>query len=140
MKGLIAFVTGLIFAIGLGVSGMTRPDVVKGFLDITGNWDWSLLGVMAGAISVHAVAYYFIRKREAPVLDSQFHVPTKKHLDHRLLLGAAIFGLGWGWAGICPGPGIVSLASGKVEFAVFVFTMLAGMKIFELVERRIYGN
>src|SRR4051794_33925482 len=112
MKNLIALITGILFALGLGYSGMTRPDVVKGFLDIFGAWNWQLMGVMIGAIGVHAIAFRLIMKRNSPVLAADFQLPAKKEIDKRLILGSVLFGLGWGWAGICPGPGLVSLASG----------------------------
>lgn len=136
MKGLIALVTGLLFALGLGISGMTQPHVVRSFLDVFGNWDLSLMGVMIGAIGIHAVAYRFIIKRPSPILDVTFQIPTKKSIDWRLILGAALFGLGWGWTGICPGPGIVSLASGEMAFYYFVGSMLLGMKVFQFLDRK----
>lgn len=136
MKGLVALSVGVIFALGLGISGMTQPHIVRGFLDIAGNWDWRLMGVMAGAIGVHAITYRLIIKRDSPILDTSFKLPTKKDFDARLILGAIIFGLGWGWTGICPGPGIVSLASGEKAFFYFVGSMLVGMKIFQLVDMK----
>lgn len=137
MKGLVSFVTGLIFALGLGYSGMTQTHVVKGFLDILGDWNLNLIGVMAGAILVHGIAFHFIKKRQSPLLDTKFYLPTKKELDKRLLTGAAIFGLGWGWAGICPGPGIVSLVSGQMSMITFILAMLGGMIVFKLTERKL---
>jgi uncharacterized protein len=134
MKGLIALVVGFLFAIGLGVSGMTQPHIVRGFLDVFGEWDWRLMGVMIGAIGVHAITFRFIIKRPSPILDTHFQISKKKELDGRLILGAMIFGLGWGWAGICPGPGLVALASGQLPFIYFVGSMLVGMKIFQLVD------
>lgn len=140
MKGLIAFVTGLIFAIGLAVGGMTNPGNVRGFLDVAGNWNGSLIFVMAGAIAVHAIAFRFILRRNSPILDTKFHVPTRKDIDAKLILGSIIFGLGWGWAGICPGPSIVGLGSGRIEFIIFVVSMLSGMKVFQIFDRKFYGN
>lgn len=137
MKSLIAFIVGLIFALGLGISGMTQVQVVRGFLDITGSWDYSLIGVMAGAILVHSVLFFFIKKRNSPLLDSKFYLPTRKDLDVRLIAGAALFGLGWGWTGICPGPGIVTLTSGNTGIIIFVTFMLIGMGIFKLIEDKI---
>ncbi|MFZ4713799.1 MAG: DUF6691 family protein [Bacteriovoracaceae bacterium] len=137
MKSLIAFIVGLIFALGLGISGMTQIQVVRGFLDVTGDWNYSLIGVMAGAIFVHSILFYFIKKRQSPLLDSKFHLPTRKDLDVRLLSGAALFGLGWGWTGICPGPGIVALCSGNLNIIIFVASMLTGMGIFKLLEDKI---
>ena len=136
MRGLIALVSGFLFALGLGVSGMTQPHIVRGFLDFFGEWDWRLVGVMAGAISVHAITYRFILKRPSPILDSKFQLPTKKDIDKRLIFGAILFGLGWGWAGICPGPGLVSTVSGNGEFLYFVGSMLIGMKVFQMFERK----
>ncbi len=137
MKSLIAFIVGLVFALGLGISGMTQVQVVRGFLDITGNWDYSLIGVMAGAILVHSVLFYFIKKKSSPLLDTKFHLPTRKDLDVRLIAGAALFGLGWGWTGICPGPGIVAVTSGNSSILIFVIFMLIGMGIFKLIEDKI---
>lgn len=137
MKGIIAFIVGIVFALGLGLSGMTQPHIVRGFLDVFGAWDWRLIGVMVGAIGIHVVTFKLILKRPAPILETKFHIPTKKEIDARLILGAMIFGLGWGWAGICPGPGIVGLASGKTEFVSFIISMLAGMKTFQLVAAKI---
>lgn len=136
MKGLIALVSGFLFALGLGLSGMTQPHIVRGFLDVFGNWDWRLIGVMAGAISIHAVTYRLILKRPSPILDSKFQLPTKKDIDKRLIFGAILFGLGWGWTGICPGPGLVATVSGNGEFLYFVGSMLLGMKVFQVVERK----
>lgn len=137
MKNAISFVVGFIFALGLGYSSMTRPEVVRSFLDVFGNWNIALMGVMIGAIFVHAILYFLIRKRESPLLDAQFYVPTRKDIDKKLLLGAALFGLGWGWAGICPGPSIVALASGQVSIIIFVISLLIGMFIYKKVETKI---
>jgi uncharacterized membrane protein YedE/YeeE len=136
MKNAVAFVTGLIFALGLGLSGMTQPHIVKGFLDLGPDWNWSLLGVMAGAIGVHGLAFRLIRRAPSPLFASGFDLPKKSNIDLRLVIGASIFGLGWGWAGICPGPGIVGVASGKQEYLLFVGAMIVGMKIFQIISRR----
>ena len=135
MKNLISFLVGILFALGLGLSGMTQTHIEKGFLDVFGDWDWRLMGVMIGAISVHAITYRLIISRTSPLLDSKFYVPTKKEIDKKLIIGAALFGLGWGWAGICPGPGIVSLVSGETNFIVFILAMLSGMFIFKQTEK-----
>lgn len=138
MKNLIAFIVGLIFAIGLGLSGMTQTHIVRGFLDLFGSWNPALIGVMGGAIAVHAIAYALIRKkRSRPLLDHQFHVPTRKDIDGRLIGGAALFGVGWGWAGICPGPGIVAVTSMNPNIFYFLIFMLMGMGIFKLIERKL---
>lgn len=136
MKGVVALVSGFLFALGLGMSGMTQPHIVRGFLDVFGNWDWRLIGVMAGAIGVHAMTYRLILKRPSPILDSKFQLPTKKNIDKRLIFGAVLFGLGWGWAGICPGPGLVATVSGNGEFFYFVGSMLIGMKVFQVFEKK----
>jgi uncharacterized membrane protein YedE/YeeE len=131
-KNIVALLVGFLFAIGLGISGMTQTQNVHGFLDLFGNWNPALMGVMGGAIAVHSILYFFIRKRSSPMFDVKFHVPTNKDIDKKTLIGSAIFGLGWGWAGICPGPGIVAMASGNFSFLIFVASMLLGMKIFKL--------
>ncbi|MCA9679540.1 MAG: YeeE/YedE family protein, partial [Myxococcales bacterium] len=123
-----AFGAGLLFGLGLVLAGMTIPAKVIGFLDITsaqGAWDPSLMFVMGGAIAVHAVALRLVRRRGAPLFDRTFHLPTRKDLDLLLLAGAAIFGVGWGLAGYCPGPGLVSAAGGMGAGATFVAAMLA---------------
>lgn len=136
MKGLVSFTVGLLFAFGLGYSGMTQTHVVKGFLDVFGNWDMKLVGVMTGGIIVHSVVYQILKKRKSPILDSKFYLPTKIDIDKKLIAGAAIFGLGWGWAGICPGPGIVSLVSGDLSMITFIVAMVAGMYVFKFFEKK----
>jgi uncharacterized membrane protein YedE/YeeE len=126
-RDVAAFVAGALFATGLVVSGMTRPDKVLAFLDVLGHWDASLLLVMAGAIAVHALAYRLVLRRGSPLFDVRFHVPARRDIDLRILLGAAIFGIGWGIAGYCPGPALVSAAGGAVAPVVFVLAMAAGM-------------
>ena len=138
MKNIISFTVGLIFALGLGISGMTKVHVVKGFLDVFGDWNPALVGVMVGAILIHSFLFYFIiKKRKSPLLDSKFYLPTRKDLSGRLIAGSAIFGLGWGWAGICPGPGIVAMTSGNLNIIIFVISMLAGMIMFKTIEHKI---
>lgn len=137
MRNIISFIVGLVFALGLGIGGMTQTQVVRGFLDVTSDWNYSLLGVMAGAILVHSILFIFIRKRPSPLLDGKFHLPTRKDLDGRLLIGSALFGLGWGWTGICPGPGIVAMTSGNVNINIFVLSMLVGMGIFKTFENKL---
>lgn len=135
-KSIVAFAVGFIFSIGLGISGMTQPQNVIGFLDLT-NWNPSLLFVMAGAVSIHGLFYRFIRKRSSPLLDSEWHIPTRKDITPKLMIGAAIFGIGWGLGGYCPGPGVTAIASGKAEALTFVSSMLVGMFIYTRVERRL---
>jgi uncharacterized membrane protein YedE/YeeE len=129
-----AFVTGLCFGVGLILGGMTLPSKVVGFLDVTGDWDPSLAFVMGGALVVHLALYRWILRRPAPLLDVRFHLPTRRDLDPRLFAGAAIFGAGWGLAGYCPGPALVSVAAGSRPLT-FVAAMIAGMLLFKLQER-----
>jgi hypothetical protein len=127
IQALVAAVAGAIFGAGLLLSGMTDPAKVLGFLDVTGAWDGSLAFVMMGAIGVHAVAYRLIRRRERPLLEAGFHVPLRCDLDGKLVLGAALFGAGWGLAGFCPGPALVAAASGATSALVFAAAMVVGM-------------
>ncbi|ALO45478.1 DUF6691 family protein [Pseudohongiella spirulinae] len=131
-----AFVTGLIFGIGLLVSGMANPDKVLSFLDLAGAWDPSLAFVMGGAIVVGVIAFTFVRGRTHSLLGAPLKLPTKKDLDSRLIMGSLGFGIGWGLAGFCPGPALVAFGAGEMKAIVFVVAMLAGMGIFELLERR----
>nr|BFD62408.1 YeeE/YedE thiosulfate transporter family protein [Bdellovibrio sp. HM001] len=136
-NALAALVVGFVFAIGLGVSGMTQPQKVVGFLDLFGNWDPSLVFVMAGAIAVHFVTYRLIRRRPTPLLDTKWHVPTKTELTPALMVGAVLFGAGWGLAGFCPGPAVTSLASFEPRVFYFVISMLVGMYLFRLVDKKL---
>jgi thiosulfate dehydrogenase len=129
-RDLVAFVAGVVFSAGLALSGMTQPSKVLGFLDFFGGWDPSLAFVMVGAIGVSAIAFHRSTRRASPVLGDRFRVPEKgAPIDRRLLAGAAIFGVGWGLAGLCPGPAVVSLASLQTGAIVFVVCMLVGMAI-----------
>ncbi len=127
---------GFLFAIGLGISGMTQSQKVIGFLDVFGTWDPSLLFVMVGAIAVHFVMYKIIRKRNSPLFSTEWQVPEKKEITKSLLIGSALFGVGWGMGGYCPGPAVVSLASFQLTPFIFVLGMIGGMVIFRLVESR----
>lgn len=131
-----AWVAGLVFGIGLLVSGMTNPAKVIGFLDVSGRWDPSLAFVMGGAIAVAAVGFKFARTRTRSLLGLPMNLPTARNIDRRLVMGSLLFGVGWGVAGICPGPALVLLGSGIPEGVVFVIAMLAGMGLFEWLERR----
>jgi uncharacterized membrane protein YedE/YeeE len=122
-----SFIAGIIFALGLGLSGMTRPIKVIGFLDFFGNWDPSLACVMIAAIGVFFVAYRISQKMSSPLLAEKFALPRRADLDGRLILGSAIFGAGWGLGGFCPGPAITSLASGAMPVVIFVVTMAIGI-------------
>ena len=135
MLVLMSFVSGLVFGLGLILSGMANPAKVLGFLDLAGPWDPSLAMVMAGAISVAAPAFFWARKRRVSLLDAPMQLPTATRLDRRLVLGSLLFGAGWGVAGFCPGPGLVALGMGVPQAFVFVLAMLAGMLLFEAIER-----
>ena len=132
-----ALLAGLIFATGLIVSGMANPAKVLGFLDIAGNWDPSLVFVMAGAIAVGSVGFAIARRLKRSLFNAPMSLPTATHTDRRLLAGSAMFGAGWGLAGFCPGPALVSAGSGEFKAMLFVIAMLVGMKIFALVEQRV---
>ena len=137
MKNNVAALTvGFLFALGLGISGMSRPDKVFGFLDLFGNWDASLLFVMMGAISVHYLAQKFILKRNAPLFSKKFFIPTNKEITRPLLTGAFIFGVGWGLSGYCPGPALTSIMSFQLRPLIFVVSMLVGMIFFRLYQNQ----
>lgn len=123
----IALLSGLLFGAGLLISGMARPEKVLGFLDVAGDWDPSLAFVMIGAIGVFAVAALAARRREHPFFAEQFHWPTHKDIDTPLVLGSALFGIGWGLVGYCPGPALVSIGAGSIPAAWFTGAMLVGM-------------
>lgn len=126
---------GLIFGLGLIVSGMANPEKVLGFLDIAGAWDPSLAFVMGGAVIVGLVAFTVARKRTLSFLGFSMKLPTSQHIDKRLIIGSMMFGLGWGIAGFCPGPALVAFGAGEIKGVVFVVSMVAGMILFEIAER-----
>lgn len=130
-----SLLAGLVFGLGLIVSGMANPAKVLGFLDVGGSWDPSLAFVMAGAIAIGAIAFAVARKRTLSLLGVAMKLPTSPDIDRRLVIGSALFGIGWGVAGFCPGPGLVALGMGEIKALVFVGAMLVGMGIFELLER-----
>jgi uncharacterized membrane protein YedE/YeeE len=131
-----SLLAGLVFGMGLIVSGMTNPAKVLGFLDLAGRWDPSLLLVMVGAIAVGVVAFFVARNRTVSFLGAEMKLPAAHHIDRRLVGGSLLFGVGWGIAGFCPGPGLVALGMGEPKAAAFVAAMLLGMGIFEWAERR----
>ncbi len=135
-KNIASLIAGFIFALGLGLSGMTNADKVIGFLNLAGDWDPSLAFVMIGAIGVHVVLYRFILRRPSPLFHDTFHIPTSKDIDRDLVVGASLFGIGWGLGGYCPGPGLVSLSSGGVAAVTFVAFMLFGMFLHKLFIKR----
>lgn len=136
-KNIISLIVGILFALGLGLAGMTQPQKVIGFLDIFGAWDPSLIFVMGGAVIFHLITYKLIRKRQTPLLDTKWHVPTNKDISPRLIIGATLFGAGWGLAGYCPGPALTALVTGHSQTILFVSAMLAGMILFKLVENKL---
>jgi uncharacterized membrane protein YedE/YeeE len=140
MHSLSAFFIGLLFGIGLIVSGMSDPFKVIGFLDLAGAWDPSLAFVMAGAVVVGMIAFRVARKRATSLLGGAMHLPADRRIDRRLVLGSLAFGVGWGLAGFCPGPALVALGAGYDKAVVFVIAMLAGMGLFEIAERFLRGG
>lgn len=135
MQILTALATGLIFGLGLILSGMTDPSKVIGFLDLTGQWDPSLAIVMGGAILVGLVAFQFAKGREKSLLGDLMRLPTARQVDRRLVLGSLAFGIGWGLAGYCPGPALVAVAQGGMQPLIFMAAMLAGMAFYEVQDR-----
>jgi uncharacterized membrane protein YedE/YeeE len=131
-----SLLAGLVFGLGLIISGMTDPGKVLGFLDLAGNWDPSLVCVMVGAIAVAAWPFARARRRSLSLLNLPMKLPQGTRIDTRLVLGNAVFGVGWGLAGICPGPAVVLAGAGLGPAMIFALAMLAGMALFELLQRR----
>lgn len=125
----VAAYTGALFALGLLVSGMTDPGRVTSFLDVTGSWDPTLAFVMGGAILVHLPLLRLVRQRKAPIYDVKFHLPERTRIEPSLLIGSALFGVGWGLSGYCPGPALVSLGTHAAPLLVFVVAMIAGIAV-----------
>ncbi len=135
MKALLsALGAGFVFGTGLWVSGMANPRKVLGFLDVTGDWDASLLLVMGGAVAITATAFRVVLKRQRPVFAESFQVPTRNDIDFPLVAGAAVFGIGWGIAGYCPGPALTALSTLSAESIAFVCAMLLGGGLHRLVQ------
>lgn len=132
---LVGLFTGVLFSIGLSVSGMVNPNKVLGFLDIAGNWDPALIFVMAGGVLVNTVLFKFILKRKNPLFDQSFSLPTSKDIDKRLIIGSALFGIGWGIGGICPGPGLANLFTLNPKVVVFVVFLVLGMFVFKWTDK-----
>lgn len=135
MAVFFSLVAGLMFGLGLIIAGMTDPARVLGFLDLAGAWDPSLAFVMAGAIAIGAIAFGVARGWSASLLGLQMRIPSARHLDRRLIGGSLLFGVGWGIAGLCPGPALVTVGMGDPKGVLFFAAMLAGMGLFELTER-----
>lgn len=127
MRFIFASISGLIFGFGLALAGMLNPSKVQGFLNIFGVWDPSLAFVMGGGIIVNAIGYYFVLKRDKPLFAEKFAIPTKKNIDKNLLIGSAIFGIGWGLAGLCPGPVISNVLLQPEDALIFLIIMIFGL-------------
>lgn len=134
MINLAALLAGVIFSLGLVISGMTDPRKVIGFLDLFGNFDYSLAFVMIGAICTHFIFIKLFKNRK-PLFSEKQYLPENKTVDKKLVLGAVLFGVGWGLAGFCPGPALVNLVTGDLKAVVFIFSMLGGMILFKAVEK-----
>lgn len=134
MSLLLSLVTGALFGLGLAIAGMLNPTKVVAFLDITGNWDPSLAFVMGAGLVVNLIGWQIAKRRTQPIFESRFHLPQASQIDRRLLIGSALFGIGWGLAGLCPGPAITSLAFLDSDAVIFFIAMAAGL----LVSRRIF--
>lgn len=133
-QNISSFICGFWFACGLGISGMTQPQKVVGFLDLFGgDWDPSLIFVMAGAVLVYSIGYRWVIKKPAPLFSKEFLIPGNRQIDSSLILGSALFGMGWGIAGFCPGPALTSVSSLTYPSLVFVASMLAAMAFYEWV-------
>ncbi len=133
---LATFLIGVLFALGLGLSGMTQPQKVRAFLNLRGDWDPSLLLVLGGAVVTYFFSFILIRKRGAPILMEKFSLPTKRVIDQNLVFGSLLFGVGWGLAGFCPGPALAMLVTGNHSLLVFVLSMTVGMFVFESLSSR----
>jgi uncharacterized membrane protein YedE/YeeE len=136
LKGLIfVFLSGIIFAIGLGVSGMTDANKVIGFLNVAGSWDPALAFVMVGAIGAHLATFKLVTGRPSPLFATKFHLPTNQEINTKLAIGSSLFGIGWGLGGFCPGPGIVSVTSGAPMALSFTGSLIVGMLLFNLTNK-----
>ena len=133
MRLLSVYLCGLLFALGLGISGMTNPTKVIGFLDIAGDWDPSLIFVMGGAVGINLILYRLTLRRNRPLLEEAFVIPSHRRINARLVGGAALFGAGWGLSGYCPGPALVAAVTGWPSVLAFVAAMLAGMLLFQRI-------
>ncbi|MFN3359671.1 MAG: DUF6691 family protein [Pseudomonas sp.] len=136
MRKFTALLAGLIFGLGLCLSGMTDPTKVLGFLDLAGDWDPSLALVMLGGLLVSSVFFFFARRRDSSLLGAPMQMPTQRHIDRRLVLGSLVFGMGWAIAGLCPGPALALLLTGRWQAALFTLAMVVGMLLFQAFESR----
>jgi uncharacterized membrane protein YedE/YeeE len=140
MNAVSAFAVGLLFGTGLIVSGMTDPSKIVGFLDLAGAWDPSLAFVIGGAVLTGFIGFAFARKRAVSLLGGAMHLPTARHIDRPLILGSLAFGTGWGLAGYCPGPAVVSFGAGQDKAVVFLVAMIAGMALYEAADRLFHAR
>jgi uncharacterized membrane protein YedE/YeeE len=141
LRDFSALFAGLLFSVGLAVGGMTQPGKIVGFLDLFGGWDPALLGVMGGAVAINAVLFPLTTKKlRQPLFEPRFGIPTRRDIDLKLVLGAALFGVGWAMAGLCPGPGIAALATGDPTVVVFVGFMALGMLLEKGITSRLFGS
>ena len=137
---LMIFLSGVLFALGLGISGMTQPEKVVSFLNVVGEWDSSLIFVMLGASMTYLTGYVFILKRSKPAFAQSFILPTRRDIDPPLVYGSLLFGLGWGLVGFCPGPALVALVTGYDSVLIFLLAMGFGMYAFEVIDSRFKGD
>jgi uncharacterized membrane protein YedE/YeeE len=135
-SNLSEYLIGVLFGLGLIISGMTNPAKILAFLDIAGAWDPSLIFVMGGAVLVGLIAFYLAKNRTQSFLGGAMQIPTRRVIDRPLIIGSAMFGVGWGLAGFCPGPALVSLGSGELKALVFVVAMLGGMLLFDFLGQK----
>ncbi|MEQ5184634.1 DUF6691 family protein [Providencia alcalifaciens] len=135
MPIIIALVSGILFGLGLLLAGMGNPAKILAFLDITGNWDPSLLVTMAVAMVISGIAFQLVKKRKTSILNCPLQIPSSKIIDKKLVIGCVLFGLGWGLGGICPGPAILLTGMGLTQGILFTLAMIAGMAIFQLFQR-----
>ncbi len=131
MKLVVSFLLGTLFSVGLAISGMVNPDKVIGYLDIFGTWDPALMFVMGGGVTLNFILFKLILKRDNPVLEGGFSIPANTQIDKRLIIGSALFGIGWGIGGVCPGPGLANLFLLSPQVIAFLISMLAGTFIFQ---------
>ncbi|MEO1249659.1 MAG: YeeE/YedE family protein [Pseudomonadota bacterium] len=132
MRLVTAYLVGLIFGLGIVISGMANPAKVLNFFDVAGTWDPSLMFVMGGAFATTAIGYWLVFSMTTPLIDERFHLPTATRLDGRLIGGSAVFGIGWGIAGFCPGGALPALGTGKLEVMTFVLAVIAGLMVTRL--------
>ncbi|WP_397544313.1 DUF6691 family protein [Roseovarius salis] len=136
MRLIASYAIGLVFGIGIAVSGMANPAKVLNFFDITGRWDPSLIFVMGGALVTTALGYRLVLRRRVPLLDARFHLPGRRDLDAPLVGGSALFGVGWGMSGFCPGGALPALGTGQIDVVLFVIAMAAGIALSRTLQTR----